>query len=414
MASLLEYLLNRYADKTATPEEKEELMRLLQDSGNEETVHQVIDRMIAERPVAHEMPEKTAQAVLQAIFEAEETPVVNMNTTPVRQMPYWRIAAAAVVLLMVTAGGLVWMNYNSKTQVAVNLKNDVAPGGNKAVLTLADGSTIVLDNEKNGVLAQEGNAKVVKLKNGQLVYAKADDGSADANAPVPYNTLSTPKGGQYNIELPDGSKVWLNAASSITYPTAFNAKERKVQVTGEAYFEVAKLVTANDGKRIPFIVDILASRNNLPSTGGARGGLGQVQVLGTHFNINAYDDEVAVKTTLLEGKVKFVGKADSLLLAPGQQAVAAKQLSINESPDVNQVMAWKNGVFHFENADIKTVMRQVSRWYDVEVVYKRSLDNDDPLFFEVTRNTNLSDVLRVLNLAGGARYSILDKKVIVQ
>src|SRR4051812_34590540 len=152
MASKLEYLLNRYADKTATPEEKEELMRLLQENSNDETVQQVIDKMIAERRVTHEMSEKTAQAVLQAIFEADETPVVTLGTTPVRRMPYWRIAAAAVVLLMVTAAGLLVMNHYSKNQVAkVDRKNDVAPGGNKAVLTLANGSTIVLDNEKNGV-----------------------------------------------------------------------------------------------------------------------------------------------------------------------------------------------------------------------------------------------------------------------
>ena len=410
MASLLEYLLNRYANKTATPGEREELMRLLQESSNDKTVQQVLDKMIAERPVTHQMPETTAQAVLQAIFEAEDTPVVNMATTPVRRMPYWRIAAAAVVLLVVTAAGLVWMNYNNKNQVAVNIKNDVAPGGNKAVLTLADGSTIVLDNEKNGVVAQEGNAKVVKLKNGQLVYAKADDQTADANAPVAYNTLSTPKGGQYNIELPDGSKVWLNAASSITYPTAFDAKERKVQVTGEAYFEVAKLVTAKEGKRIPFLVDIKNKTNGRD--------LGQVQVLGTHFNINAYDDEEAVKTTLLEGSVKVstIGNRQSAIIKPGEQASLSQtsQLSQPIPVQTDAVMAWKNGVFHFESADIKTVMRQVSRWYDVEVVYKRSLDNDDPLFFEVTRNTNLSDVLRVLNLAGGARYTIQDKKIIVQ
>jgi transmembrane sensor len=420
MASKLEYLLNRYADKTATPGEKEDLMRLLQENRNDETVQQVIDKMIAERPVMHEMSEKTAQAVLQAIFEADETPVVTIETTRVRRMPYWRIAAAAIVLLMVTAAGLLVMNHYSKHQVAkVNKKNDVAPGGNKAVLTLADGSTIVLDNEKNGVVAQEGNAKVVKLKNGQLMYAKADNQSADANAPVAYNTLSTPKGGQYNLELPDGSKVWLNAASSITYPTSFDAKERKVQVTGEAYFEVAKLVTVKDGKHVPFIVDIVAAGNNPPPTGGARGGLnhlGQVQVLGTHFNINAYDDEEAVKTTLLEGSVKFTKDVASALLKPGEQVslTHSSQLSKPIPVQTEAVMAWKNGVFHFENADIKTVMRQVSRWYDVEVVYKRSLDNDDPLFFEVTRNTNLSDVLRVLNLAGGARYSIQDKKIIVQ
>jgi transmembrane sensor len=272
-----------------------------------------------------------------------------------------------------------------------------------------------LDNEKNGVVAQEGNAKVVKLKNGQLMYAKADDQSADANVPVAYNTLSTPKGGQYNIELPDGSKVWLNAASSITYPTSFNTKERKVQVTGEAYFEVAH------NAQKPFIVNV----NNKE----------EVTVLGTHFNINAYEDENAIHTTLLQGSVKVgsrqwaVGsgekaagkgqkaeKGQSVILKPGEQVSLSRSSHLSQPIPVQTegVMAWKNGVFHFENADIKTVMRQVSRWYDVEVVYKRSLDNDDPLFFEVTRNTNLSDVLRVLNLAGGAKYSIQDKKVIVQ
>lgn len=411
MASKLEYLLNRYANKTATPGEREELMRLLQENSNDGTVQQVIDKMIAERPVTHKMPERTAQAVLQAIFEADEIPVVTMNPTPVRRLPYRRIAAAAVVLLLVTAAGLLVMNQYAKKQVAkVDVKNDVAPGGNKAVLTLADGSTIVLDNEKDGVVAQEGNAKVVKLKNGQLMYAKADDRLANANAPVAYNTLSTPKGGQYNIELPDGSKVWLNAASSITYPTVFDAKERKVQVTGEAYFEVAKLVTVKEGKRVPFLVDI---KNK--TTGG---NVGRVQVLGTHFNINAYDDEEAVKTTLLEGSVKLSSMVNGewSMLQPGEQSSISQTSHVSQPIPVqtDEVMAWKNGVFHFENADIKTVMRQVARWYDIEVVYKRSLDKDDPLFFEVTRNTNLSDVLRVLNLAGGATYSIQDKKIIVQ
>jgi ferric-dicitrate binding protein FerR (iron transport regulator) len=286
----------------------------------------------------------------------------------------------------------------------------------------------VLDNAANGVVAQEGNAEVVKLKNGQLMYKTADGKLTHASTTLTYNTLSTPKGGEYKIVLPDGSQVWLNAESSITYPTAFDTKERKVQVTGEAYFEVAKLVTVKDGKRVPFLVDIKNRK-----TGG---NLGQVQVLGTHFNINAYDDEKLVKTTLLEGKVKIVKRQSvpqggsnrqpandySAVLKPGEQAVLASnsrftiddsRLIVNDHVDVNAVMAWKNGVFHFENADIQTVMRQLSRWYDVEVVYKRDIEKDDPLFFEVKRNTNLSDVLKVLNLAGGAKFSIEDKKIIV-
>ncbi|WP_207514603.1 FecR family protein [Longitalea luteola] len=435
MASSLEYLLNRYANKTCTPEEKEELMRLLQESGNDEAVQQLIEKMIQERPVKHQMPETTAQAILQSIFEADETPVVTMATTQVRRLAFGRIAAAAVILLLLTTAGWLWLTNTTKTQLAttVNVKNDVAPGGNKALLTLANGATIVLDNEENGIVAREGNANVVKLKNGQLKYEKAagqgSTASDDGKPAMAYNTLSTPKGGEYRIVLPDGSKVWLNAASSITYPTAFDAKERKVQVTGEAYFEVAKLVTAKDGKRIPFLVDIRS----------ARGHLGQVQVLGTHFNINAYDDEEAVKTTLLEGKVKIVkattttneataknnkaqAEGASAVLSPGEQATIgggrSNKLATDgvqvKHVDVNDVMAWKNGMFHFERADIQTVMRQLSRWYDVQVVYKKDLDKSDPLFFEVSRHTNLSDVLKVLNLAGGARFTIEDKKIIVQ
>lgn len=413
MPASLEYLLNRYANKTCTVEEKEELMRLLQESGNDEALQQLIDKMLEERPVIHTMPEMNAQAVLQAIFEADETPVVHMDETPVRKISFGRIAAAASVLLLLTAAGWFMLNRSSKPDVttAAVIKNDVAPGGNKALLTLADGSTIVLDNAANGVVAEEGNATVVKLKNGQLVYKTDKDQAAGKTGEVAYNTLSTPKGGEYKIVLPDGSEVWLNAESSITYPTAFNAKERKVQVTGEAYFEVAKLVTAKEGKRVPFLVDIKNKK-----TGS---NMGQVQVLGTHFNINAYDDEKVVKTTLLEGKVKFVKTTNvsakdtaSAILSPGEQAVVRGDVQVKKV-DVNNVMAWKNGVFHFENADIQTVMRQLSRWYDVDVVYKRDIEKDDPLFFEVKRNTNLSDVLKVLNLAGGAKFSIDDDKKII-
>jgi transmembrane sensor len=413
MSASLEYLLNRYANKTCTVEEKEELMRLLQESGNDEALQQLIDKMLEERPVIHTMPEKNAQAVLQAIFEADETPVVHVDQAPVRRISFGRIAAAASVLLLLTAAGWFMLNRSSKPGVttAALMKNDVSPGGNKALLTLANGSTIVLDNAANGVVAEEGNATVVKLKNGQLVYKTDKDQATGKQGEVAYNTLSTPKGGEYKIVLPDGSEVWLNAESSITYPTTFNAKERKVQVTGEAYFEVAKLVTVKDGKRVPFLVDIKNKK-----TGGD---MGQVQVLGTHFNINAYYDEKVVKTTLLEGKVKFVKTTNvsakdtaSAILSPGEQAVVRGDVQVKKV-DVNSVMAWKNGVFHFEKADIQTVMRQLSRWYDVEVVYKRDIEKDDPLFFEVKRNTNLSDVLKVLNEANGAKFSIEDKKIIV-
>ncbi|OQP61196.1 hypothetical protein A3860_05650 [Niastella vici] len=417
MASSLEYLLNRYADKTCTPEEKEELMRQLQEGGNDEAMQQVIDKMIEERPAIHSMPDATAQAVLQAIFEADEAPVVPLETGRLRKISFGRIATTAVVLLLVTVAGWLLVTRTSNKQVATLTTNgDVAPGGNKALLTLSNRSTIVLDNAANGVVAHEGNAAVIKLKNGELKYTTADDQPANSSVEIAFNTLSTPKGGEYTVVLPDGTQVWLNAASSITYPTVFDAKERKVQITGEAYFEVAKLLSADGRKRVPFVVDIL------PATGRGTVG-GRIEVLGTHFNVNAYNDEKAIKTTLLEGKVKVTKDEASAILKPGEQVSISHPDSYRDrSSHLSQpipvqtdaVMAWKNGVFHFENADIKTVMRQLSRWYDVEVVYRRNPDTDDPLFFEVSRHTNLSDVLKVLNLAGGARYSIENKKIIVQ
>jgi transmembrane sensor len=331
---------------------------------------------------------------------------------PVRRMHAaraWWVAAAMLVLLT----GAAYYLHTKQQKVLVakkedTLKNDVAPGSNKAVLTLSNGTTIVLDDASNGVVAEQGNAKVLKPADGQLLYSQ--EGESE-NETVAYNTLATPRSGQYQLVLPDGTKVWLNAASSIHYPIAFAGNERRVQITGEAYFEVAKLQLSS-GKRVPFIVD-------LPSRGGVKGG--QIEVLGTHFNVNAYNDEKAIKTTLLEGKVRVshsvIDAERSVVLKPGEQAVLAgthSPLTIDHSPDINQVMAWRTGVFHFENADIQTVMRQLSRWYDVEVVYKRDIEKDDPLFFEVKRNTNLSDVLKVLNLAGGAKFTIEDKKIIVQ
>jgi transmembrane sensor len=356
----------------------------------------------------------------------------NMNDdeltyAPVRRMrtatkAWW---AAAAILVLITGAAYYLYNKQQATAVAKKedtLKNDVAPGSNKAVLTLANGTTIVLDDASNGVVAQEGNSKVLKPEDGQLLYEQEENSE---QGPLAYNTLATPRSGQYQLILPDGSKVWLNSESSIHYPIAFAENERRVQITGEAYFEVAKLKLGS-GERVPFIVE--------------KGDM-QVEVLGTHFNVNAYNDESAIKTTLLEGKVKVVnresafakasadksanGKREkpneiSVVLKPGEQAVMAKanrsgndRIKINKA-DVDNVVAWKNGLFHFESADIKTVMRQLARWYDVEVVYEGTTVKNDPLFVEVSRNTRLSDVLKVLQESGSAKFTIQGKKIVVK
>ena len=314
---------------------------------------------------------------------------------PVVRMRWLRWVAAAAVLILVLGSAAYFVLYNNNAADKVakgatqqeRFKNDILPGGNKAVLTLADGSTIILDDAQNGALAQQGNTKVIKL-GGKLAYDAANTGSKE----VLYNTIATPRGGQYQIELPDGSQIWLNAASSLRFPTAFTGKERRVEVMGEAYFEVAK------NKAIPFIV----------SVNGA-----EVQVLGTHFNVMAYNDEPAMKTTLLEGSVKFVKGSASSLLRPGQQSQLSEngQMKVVSDVDVDAVTAWKNGNFHFEGVEVEAVVRQLSRWYNVEVVYNQK---PDELFYaEIPRNTKLSDVLKALELTGKLRFGIEGKKIIV-
>jgi transmembrane sensor len=353
----------------------------------------------------------------------DEMPSSSVRRLRVGNKTWW--AAAAILVILTGAGYYLFSKQQAATTVAGNeaaLQNDVAPGSNKAVLTLANGTTIDLDDAANGMVAQQGNAKVLKPDDGQLVYTQENNNSDE---PLSYNTLATPRSGQYQLVLPDGTKVWLNAESSIRYPIAFMGNERKVQITGEAYFEVVH------NKNMPFVVDIL------PPT-GREGGGGQVEVLGTHFNVNAYHDESAVKTTLLEGKVKVINwqsvpqggsntstgaQHQSAILKPGQQAVLTADLSagrqgsrltIHDKTDVDDVIAWKNGLFHYENADIKTVMRQLARWYDVEVMYEGASVKNDPLFVEISRNTRLSDVLKVLEESGSAKFSIQGKKIIVK
>jgi transmembrane sensor len=251
----------------------------------------------------------------------------------------------------------------------------VAPGGNKAVLTLANGSTIVLDSAHNGVLAKQGNSIINKTGDGKLVYRA----SATADNEVPQiNTVTTPRGGQYHIVLPDGSDVWLNAASSISYPTIFNGKTRRVEITGEAYFEVTK------NAAMPFIV---------------KSPRAEVDVLGTHFNIMAYADEDVMKTTLLEGAVKIIANGSSGILKPGQQAVLNNKDELSINNDADDEIAWKNGLFQFRGADIRSIMRQAARWYNVDVVFEGKVPVKQ-YTGRISRNVKASALLNMLKYTG--------------
>jgi transmembrane sensor len=305
---------------------------------------------------------------------------------------YW-IAAAAILIF---ALGLVWIaDHNSRnvsTEIVqkTSVGGPVIPGNNKATLTLADGSNIDLTDSKKGLLSKQGSVAVGKSGEGKIVY---DAKQAEAkSAAILYNMISTPRGGQYQVVLSDGTKVWLNAASSIKFPTVFTGHERKVELTGEAYFEVAK------NKDMPFkiAVDHMS-----------------IEVLGTHFNVDAYKDEEAIKTTLLEGAVKLVTGNQQAFLKPGQQAVLNQQQSFNIRPvNTEEAIAWKNGYFIFNNENIQSIMRKVSRWYDVEVVYNGKVDERD-FGGTVSRFDSVADVLKSLELTGTVHFKMEGRRIIV-
>lgn len=272
----------------------------------------------------------------------------------------------------------------------------MAPGTNKAILTLADGKQIVLDEAKNGNLADQGNTKVIKL-NGQIAYNEFAMAVPNGkNAAVAYNTVTTPRGGQYQLILADGSRVWLNAESSLRFPTSFQGKERRVELAGEGYFEIAKDATK------PFIVKINTTSEEKD----------EVEVLGTHFNIMAYNDEGIVKTTLLEGSVKINRNNKIAMLKPGQQAKLQNQsIKVVEDVDTDEAIAWKNGYFQFTSANLQQVMRQIARWYDVDISYEGKIP-ERKFGGKISRDNNASEVLKVLELSK-VKFRIENRKIIV-
>lgn len=304
---------------------------------------------------------------------------------PKRLLLWPSIAAAAGIAIALTAGLLF---YNSKSAMEDEIllaqtaaAQQIPAGGNNAVLTLDDGRQISLSAAKKGTLATESGISIAKTKDGQLVYHLSN-----VNKPNIYNTISTPNGGQYQVVLPDGTKVWLNAASSLRFPLTFDQlSERKVELKGEAYFEVAKQFKKGKSERVPFIVQTEKQ---------------QVEVLGTHFNINAYKEEPGLKTTLIEGSVKVTDHKNTVTLKPGEQAIDSNGQLLSAKVDVEEVMSWKNGYFRFNNTDLKTIMRQASRWYNVDVVYE---GNIPPLLItgEVSRQVDANaflEMLRYLNV----------------
>ena len=304
----------------------------------------------------------------------------------------WQSAAAAILILLISG---IYYYQKSSDPVLVKtgiprFKNDILPGNNKAILTLGDGSKIDLDDAKTGILASESNIDIKKTSQGQLEYTAGNQGEK----PVKYNILSTPMGGEYRLVLPDGSKVWLNSGSTLRFPTLFNGPERIVELKGEAYFEIAK------NAQMPFRV----RTNNAMD----------IKVLGTHFNVMAYDDEKNINTTLIEGSVEVLKGSGKTMLKPGQEAILNRGSgNIKVAPaDVEQAIAWKNGNFIFYNENIESIMRKVSRWYNVDVFYQGNLINKD-FAGTISRNKNVSELLKMLELTGAVHFSIDGRRITV-
>jgi transmembrane sensor len=368
-------LLQRFLSNEATPEEIAEILAWLRTNEHNEALLQEVweEQRLATPPADWQDIWMQVDAATRPLAE----PV--RRTYPIRRL--WPAVAAALILLV--AGLFLVIRRQGATgsgdmPITAGVA-DAAPGRDGAILTLTDGSRISLDSAGKGVPATQGGAKI-SLQGNRLAYTPTADvtngNGEQATSPLDltYNMVTTPRGRQFSLLLPDGSRVWLNAASSLRFPTAFAGKERRVELTGEAYFEIAK------DKSRPFIVQT----DNT-----------ETEVLGTSFNISAYRDEDAVDATLIEGRIRTGSQAEQVTLIPGEQAKMGAKVAVNHQANVEQAIAWKNGAFNFESMGLKEVMRQLARWYDLDVVYEPGV-KDFKFGGEMSRNVPLSSLLKGL------------------
>lgn len=395
-------LINRYLHDSLSEKDLKKLFNNLTHNKNKEEVHQIIEQALTNNEFSGLADKGRIEIVFQQLmknventknvkFEADEFEIFPQR----RYLTWTRFAVAASILILISVGSFYWISDFSKKEIIKKeiaskyIKNDIAPGTNKAILTLGDGSSLILDDAHKGIIAQQANTKIVKLGNGRLAY----DVVRVNPDKILYNTISTPRGGKYQLVLPDGSNVILNAASSIRFPVAFTGNERKVEVMGEAYFEVTK------DKNRPFKVAVKDMN---------------IEVLGTHFNIKAYDNEKLIKTTLLEGAVKVSKGEIVATLSPGEQAQLNSQgkIKIDKNANINEEVAWIKGWFVFNATDIEEIMRQISRWYDVDIVYEGRISKET-FSGMVNRNSNVSQVLKIMEQAG-VKFKIEGREIIVR
>jgi ferric-dicitrate binding protein FerR (iron transport regulator) len=378
----LKELFHRYVNRTSTEQEDRELMYLLTDTDLTDKINELIESVYDKEPSSHTMNNIQAENILAEILgqsKLEQAPVKKMGIN-------WKRWMAAASVILVAGLGIYFMSTNKTgqhTEIAKGpaLKNDVnAPGMSKAMITLADGSTVFLDSGSQGTLAQQGKVDIVKNADGSISYSGANSAAGQKEV---YNTLINPRGSKVvTLVLSDGTKVWLNAASSLEYPVAFIGNTRSVKITGEAYFEVIH------NSKQPFTVAMPDGTN--------------VEDIGTAFNINAYDNEVSSKTTLVEGAVKLTSKKlpANTVLKPGQQCNIPNKTgtgAVVNGADIEQVLAWKNGTISFHSANLQMVLNELERWYDIDVVIEGPLP-ERSFYAELSRGAGLSEVLKILEI----------------
>lgn len=390
----LEILLEKYLNNTLKPEEKQRLVYLVQNDENKEVLRNLISKISGQdRSVSITDTVKDKQLLFDYITDTADKRKSKVKIAPFKQTPLSGslIPYAAACIIVVTLC-FVFFSRKEKETVPVHAENKIHPGENKAVLILSGGKRIELNNVGNGDLAEQQDVKISKPDNGSITYTA---GSYNKNSPdkIIYNELSVPAGGQFHIILPDGTKAWLNSASSLRFPVSFTGINRQVELTGEAYFEVKK-----DASK-PFIVSVNEMR---------------VTVLGTQFNMMAYKDETSLQTTLVSGSVKLSYKNASVIIKPREQAALLPNSNYFEvtEADLDKALAWKNGEFHFNNTPIETIMRQISRWYNVSVVYEGN-KSSVRLSGIISRKKEVLQLLEILEATHKVKFRINGNQIMV-
>lgn len=383
----ISFLLHRYIDNTCSAKELRELFQLLEDEDNNEPLQQQLRQLWQNTSPGQYHTDAQWDQLYESMMrkKAEKT-----NSIPKRN--FTRPIAAAALLFLLFAGTFFYYQQDNRQHTLskqASTNTELVPGSNKAILTLANGTKVSLDDASNGKVSNQAGVQLTKTASGQLIYHLQNN---SASSKISFNTIETPRGGQYQLILSDGTKIWLNANSSMKYPISFSKTERLVELKGEGYFEVAK------NKKAPFKI---ISNNQV------------IEVLGTHFNVNSYPDEPHTKTTLIEGAVKVSGRSSQVyvLLKPGEQSSFHTNKFEVKRVDTESAVAWKNGYFTFDKSTLESIMRQVSRWYDVEVNYQDNTVKEQVFSGNISRFENASQVLAILELTGLVHFKVEGRRI---